>query len=64
MTTAEIPKVEKRCLSVTVDPEVIEALDEIRGEVPRSRLAERALLQFLKRESRRNNKAHGEHNSK
>ena len=34
-------------LGVTVSPELIKQVDEFRGEVPRSRIVERALKQFL-----------------
>ncbi len=40
-------KGQKCVFGVSVDPKLIEELDAFRGEVPRSRVVERALNQFL-----------------
>jgi metal-responsive CopG/Arc/MetJ family transcriptional regulator len=37
----------KTMLGVSVKPEIVKALDEFRGEVPRSRVVERALNEYL-----------------
>jgi hypothetical protein len=37
-------------LGATVQPELVKALDEFRGEVPRSRVVEKALTEFLARQ--------------
>jgi predicted transcriptional regulator len=51
MTTTMLePDGPKKSLTVTVGPKVINILDELRGEIPRSRLVERALQQFIERE--------------
>jgi predicted transcriptional regulator len=42
-------KESKIYLGATVDPETIRKLDKIRGEIPRSRLVEKAIVQFLER---------------
>jgi hypothetical protein len=56
MTTTMVnPRGYKFYLGATVDPETVERIDSIRGEVPRSRVVERALQQFLE--------THGERSS-
>jgi hypothetical protein len=37
----------KFTLGSTIDPDVIRQIDAVRGEVPRSRVVERALKQYL-----------------
>jgi hypothetical protein len=48
----------KILLGATVEPQLIKELDALRGEVPRSRLVERALNWYLK-ELERNGKLQG-----
>ena len=36
-------------LGVTVEPKLVKEIDELRGEIPRSRVVERALNQFIER---------------
>lgn len=53
MTTTMLePDGPKKSLTVTVGPKVINILDQLRGEVPRSRLVEKALTQFIEREEK------------
>jgi hypothetical protein len=49
MTTVLEPDGPKKSLTVTVGPKLINLLDQLRGEVPRSRLVEKALQQFIER---------------
>jgi predicted transcriptional regulator len=42
-------KESKIYLGATVNPETVRRLDKIRGEIPRSRLVEKAIMQFLER---------------
>ena len=48
------PKGYKYYLGATVDPETVKRIDRMRGEIPRSRVVERALLQFLERGEKNN----------
>jgi metal-responsive CopG/Arc/MetJ family transcriptional regulator len=51
MTTKMLePDGPKKSLTVTVGPKLINLLDQLRGEVPRSRLVEKALTQSIERE--------------
>jgi metal-responsive CopG/Arc/MetJ family transcriptional regulator len=42
-------KGQKYMLGVTVEPKLVKEIDELRGEIPRSRVVERALNQFIER---------------
>jgi hypothetical protein len=48
----------KFMLGATVEPQVVKELDAIRGEIPRSRIVERALNWYLK-EVERNRRLQG-----
>jgi predicted transcriptional regulator len=50
MTTVNLQNGNKLYLGTCVDPAVMRGLDNLRGEIPRSRIVERALKQFLERE--------------
>jgi hypothetical protein len=50
MTTVNLQNGNKLYLGVCVDPWVMKGLDNIRGEVPRSRIVERALKLYLEKQ--------------
>jgi predicted transcriptional regulator len=47
---AQSPKGPKTNLSFYVDQEIVDKIDNYRGEIPRSRIMQRAINQFLERE--------------
>jgi hypothetical protein len=55
MTTVNSEGLRKR-FAVTVRPQVADTIDEIRGMIPRSRIVELALTQYIERERENENR--------
>jgi predicted transcriptional regulator len=51
--TLQIHKGLKFCMTATMKPETVKRLDRFRGQIPRSRVVETALLQYLDRQSQK-----------
>ena len=60
-TTLSHPRGYKYYLNATVEPETIKKIDAFRGMIPRSRIVNKALNQYLEREL--GTKAQGERQS-
>ncbi len=46
---ASHPMVTRRSLTIAVLPDTVKELDELRGEIPRSRIVQHALNEYLQR---------------